>query len=99
MTFLGTEAVESVLWDQKEHADVYSGDAYPAVLKRWTERTLERKRQMLGWMILFVLGFVLGLVAALKGNFMHASMWITSSLSGCLFLVALLTRAVRRWTQ
>ena len=54
---------------------------------------------MLGWMILFVLGFVLGLVAAIKGTFMYASMWITSILSGCLFLVALLTRTVRRWTQ
>lgn len=36
MTFLapgGTEAVAISFWDQKEHADAYSRDAYPAVLK------------------------------------------------------------------
>ena len=35
MTFLaerGTEAVAISLWDQKEHADAYSRDAYPAML-------------------------------------------------------------------
>jgi heme-degrading monooxygenase HmoA len=36
MTFLaqgGTEGVAISLWDQKENADAYSRDAYPAVLK------------------------------------------------------------------
>jgi heme-degrading monooxygenase HmoA len=36
MTFLaerGTEAVAISLWDQKEHADAYGRDSYPAVLK------------------------------------------------------------------
>jgi hypothetical protein len=36
MTFLapgGTEAVGISLWDMKEHADAYSRDAYPGVLK------------------------------------------------------------------
>jgi hypothetical protein len=48
---------------------------------------------MLGWMIAFALMFVLGLVATT--NSVQTSMWITSIVFGCLFLVGLLTRAAR----
>ena len=54
---------------------------------------------MLGWMILFalvvVLVVVLGFVATVRGNSVPPSMWITSIVFACLFLVGLLTRAVR----
>jgi len=50
---------------------------------------------MLGWIILFALMVVIGFVATIIGNSVQTSMWITSIVFACLFLVGLLTRAVR----
>jgi hypothetical protein len=49
---------------------------------------------MLGWMILFALMAALGFVATITGNSVQTSMF-ASIVFGCLFVIALLTRAVR----
>ncbi len=50
---------------------------------------------MLGWMILFALMVVLGFVATTTGNAGQTSMWMTTIVFACLFLVGVLTRAAR----
>ena len=50
---------------------------------------------MLGWMILFAVMAVLAIAVSITGNSVQISMWITSIVFACLFLVGLLTRAVR----
>jgi hypothetical protein len=51
---------------------------------------------MLGWMILFALMVVFGFIATITGDSVQISMWITSIVFACLFLVGLLTRVARR---
>jgi len=50
---------------------------------------------MLGWLILFALMVVLGCVEAMTGNAVATSMRVTTIVFALLFLVGLLTRAVR----
>jgi uncharacterized membrane protein YtjA (UPF0391 family) len=61
-------------------------------------RTLPRRNEMLGWMIVFAIIAVLGAVLSLSGN-PAASVRIAGLLFSSLFFLGLLTYAVRGRTR